>query len=183
MSNDATERLEPWLRGTWTEIPAVARGVLHALELAQEDLERWAGSLTESQLHQSVAGLAPLSFQIRHIAGSIDRLLSYAEGKPLTESQRAALLNEHAPSTREDLWSEFRAALAAAKTRVVALASQDPNAPRTVGSRQLPSTLGGLLVHIADHTQRHVGQAIVTAKLVANNNEAGAAPDSEPTPA
>jgi len=30
----------------------------------------------------------------------------------------------------------------------------------------LPTTVGGLLVHVADHTQRHVGQAVTTAKIV-----------------
>jgi len=38
--------------------------------------------------------------------------------------------------------------------------------PRPVGARLLPTTVGGLLVHVADHTQRHVGQAITTAKIV-----------------
>ena len=38
--------------------------------------------------------------------------------------------------------------------------------PRMVGKRKLPTTTGGLLVHVADHTQRHVGQAITTAKIV-----------------
>jgi uncharacterized damage-inducible protein DinB len=41
---------------------------------------------------------------------------------------------------------------------------------RTVGKKQLPTTVAGLLVHIADHTQRHVGQAITTAKIVAAGN-------------
>jgi hypothetical protein len=35
-----------------------------------------------------------------------------------------------------------------------------------VGLKKLPTTVGGLLVHIADHAQRHVGQAITTAKIV-----------------
>jgi uncharacterized damage-inducible protein DinB len=37
---------------------------------------------------------------------------------------------------------------------------------RHVGKKQLPTSVGGLLVHVADHTQRHVGQAITTAKIV-----------------
>ena len=32
---------EPWLRGTLREVDAVRRQVLHALELAGEDAERW----------------------------------------------------------------------------------------------------------------------------------------------
>jgi hypothetical protein len=37
---------------------------------------------------------------------------------------------------------------------------------RGVGREKLPSTVGGLLVHCAEHTQRHVGQAVTTAKVV-----------------
>jgi hypothetical protein len=37
---------------------------------------------------------------------------------------------------------------------------------RGIGRKQLPSSVGGLLVHVADHTQRHVGQAITTAQVV-----------------
>ena len=37
---------------------------------------------------------------------------------------------------------------------------------RAVGKRGLPTTVAGLLVHIADHTQRHVGQAITTGKIL-----------------
>ena len=37
---------------------------------------------------------------------------------------------------------------------------------REVGRKQLPTTVIGLLVHIAEHTQRHVGQAILTTKVL-----------------
>ena len=36
--------VEPWLRGTLTEVDAVRRQVLHALELAAEDVERWCAA-------------------------------------------------------------------------------------------------------------------------------------------
>jgi hypothetical protein len=36
---------------------------------------------------------------------------------------------------------------------------------RAVGRKQLPTTVAGLVVHLADHTQRHVGELIVTTKL------------------
>jgi len=158
---------EPWLRGTHTEVPAVARGVIHALELAQEDLHRWCASISEEQLHAAPAGLASLAFQLRHIAGSVDRLLTYAEGTPLSEAQMNSLKLEAGPTgTTKGILAELDAAISNACQRVRALAEQDYSASRTVGRMQLPTTLGGLLVHIADHTQRHVGQVITTAKLV-----------------
>jgi hypothetical protein len=37
--------------------------------------------------------------------------------------------------------------------------------PRAVGRKRLPTTVIGLITHIAEHTQRHLGQAISAAKL------------------
>ena len=158
---------EPWLRGTLAEVPAVGRGVLHALELALEDAKKWCGGLSDAQVHTRPAGLPSVAFQLRHIAGSLDRLLTYAEGRALSEQQLQALRAEANPEgTTKELLAELEAAISRGSMRVRALAPEDPSLPRTVGSKRLPTTLGGLLVHIADHTQRHVGQAITTAKLV-----------------
>jgi uncharacterized damage-inducible protein DinB len=113
------------------------------------------------------AGLAPVAFHIRHIARSVDRLLTYAEGRNLTDQQWARLRTEIDPgANRDDLFTELSAALADGATRVRALAATNLEESRSVGKKQLPATVGGLLVHIADHTQRHVGQAITTAKVV-----------------
>jgi uncharacterized damage-inducible protein DinB len=158
---------EPWLRGTLSDVPAVPRAVLHALELAAEDVERWCGKLSDEQLNKRPADLAPVAFHIRHMARSLDRLLTYAEGASLNDNQMKAMKSEMDPgATRHELFDELSAALAAGATRIRHLAHSDMEAPRTVGRKGLPTTLGGLLVHIADHTQRHVGQAITTAKIV-----------------
>ena len=167
MNENKEALLEPWLRGTLTEVPAVARAVLHALELAREDLHKWCGALSPEQIHAQPAGLPSVAFQLRHIAGSIDRLLTYAEDRRLSETQMQALQNEKLPGgTTAEILTTLDAAIARANGRVRALDSIDVSLPRMVGKKQLPATLGGLLVHVADHTQRHVGQAITTAKLV-----------------
>jgi len=74
------KRAEPWLRGTRAEVPAVQRAVLHSLQLAEEDLTRWCADLTTEELNARPAGMASAAFHIRHIARSIDRLLTYSEG-------------------------------------------------------------------------------------------------------
>lgn len=167
--NEITPALpEPWLRGTLTEVPAVPRAVLHALELAREDLWKWCFPLTNAQLNERPAGIAPVAFHLRHIARSLDRLLTYAEGRQLEETQVASLKTELEPgATHDQVLAELETALEHSGRRVRALASENFAAPRLVGKKQLPTTLGGLLVHVAEHTQRHVGQAITTAKLVA----------------
>ena len=163
---------EPWLRGTLTEVPAVGRGVLHALELALEDAKKWCGDLNEAQMHTRPVGLPSVACQLRHIAGSLDRLLTYAEGRALSEEQLQALKAEaNSEGTTKELLAGFEAAISRGSLRVRALASEDPSLQRTVGAKRLTTTLGGLLVHIADHTQRHVGQAITTAKLVSASKD------------
>jgi uncharacterized damage-inducible protein DinB len=159
--------LEPWLRGTSTDVPAVARAVLHALQLADEDLRKWCGGLSDADLNARPSGVAAVAFHIRHIARSIDRLLTYAEGHSLGEEQLVQLGTELDPgATHNELFVELTGALTKGEARIRALAGKNLEEPRTVGKKLLPTTLGGLLVHIADHTQRHVGQAITTAKIV-----------------
>lgn len=158
---------EPWLRGALSDVPAVPRAVLHALELAREDIQHWCGSLTDAEFNVRPAGIAPVAFHVRHIVRSADRLLTYAEGHSLSSAQIAALRGElDAPATRRDVFAEFDATIEEVSARVRALAKVSLEAPRNVGKKQLPTTVGGLLVHVADHTQRHVGQAITTAKVV-----------------
>jgi uncharacterized damage-inducible protein DinB len=161
--------VEPWLRGTLTEVSAVCRGVLHALQLAQEDVTKWCDGLSDSEFNTRPLGLPSVAFQLRHIARSLDRLLTYAEGQQLSNKQIAALKNEmEAGATRETLFEEFKAAIKQSEERVRALQAVDPNQSRGVGKKQLPTTVGGLLVHLADHTQRHVGQTIASAKVLAS---------------
>jgi uncharacterized damage-inducible protein DinB len=162
-----SEQPEPWLRGTLTDVPAVARAVLHALELAREDLRRWCNGLSAEELNERPGNIAPVAFQLRHIARSLDRLLTYAEGNELEFGQLEALRCEmESGGSREELLGELEAGLTRSEERVSRLGSGDLEAARFVGKKRLATTLGGLMVHIADHTQRHVGQAITTAKIV-----------------
>jgi uncharacterized damage-inducible protein DinB len=166
--NGKMSTVEPWLRGTLVEAPAVGRAVLHALELAKEDLWQWCFRLRDSQLNLRIGDVAPVAFHLRHIARSLDRLLTYAEGGTLSEAQLALLRSElDAGAKHDEVFSELENALMRSTQRVWQLASVDLETARRVGKKQLLTTIGGLLVHVADHTQRHVGQAIVTAKLVA----------------
>jgi uncharacterized damage-inducible protein DinB len=158
---------EPWLRGTLIDVPPIQRAVLHALELAQEDLEHWCGSLSDEELNVSPDGIAPVAFHLRHIARSLDRLLTYAEGKQLAAEQIALLKSESAPgAVGSELFSELHSTLTTSAARVRSFGTEQIDEQRKVGKRELPTTVGGLLVHVADHTQRHVGQAVTTSKIV-----------------
>jgi uncharacterized damage-inducible protein DinB len=158
---------EPWLRGTLTDIDPIRRAIIHALDLAAEDATRWTVDLTHDQIFARPANLPPIAFHLRHIARSLDRLLTYAEGHQLNPDQLAALKTELAPANpTEDPRAELRASLNRSVDRIRALAPDNFAELRTVGRQKLPTTVGSLLVHCADHTQRHIGQLVTTAKLI-----------------
>jgi uncharacterized damage-inducible protein DinB len=162
-----TDLPEPWLRGTLADVPAVQRAVLHALELAREDLERWCDGLSDEELHARPGGIASVAFHLRHIARSLDRLLTYAEGNQLSPEQLLLMKSEmETAGSRNELMAELVVAIAKSGKRIRAFLPAQIEEERKVGKKQLPTTVGGLLVHVADHTQRHTGQAIITAKVV-----------------
>jgi uncharacterized damage-inducible protein DinB len=159
--------IEPWLRGTHTEVPAVGRAVLHALDLALEDLNKWTAGLTDAEALAQPHGVASIAFHLKHIARSVDRILTYAEGNPLSGEQLAALKAEYTgEETLSELMAEVEASFSNAAGRVRELASADFDAFCGVGRKQLPTTVGGALIHVADHTQRHAGQIVTTAKVL-----------------
>ena len=83
-----------------------------ALELALEDAKKWCSGLSEERIHARPAGLPSVAFQLRHIAGSLDRLLTYAEGRALSEEQLQALKAEaNSEGTTKGLLIELEAAI------------------------------------------------------------------------
>jgi uncharacterized damage-inducible protein DinB len=104
---------------------------------------------------------------MRHIAGSTDRLMTYLQGGELTPEQMAFLQAEEEATMGgvEELLAAMDRAFESAETVVRALDPAILSEPRTVGRKHLPTTVAGLLTHIAEHIQRHLGQAISAAKL------------------
>jgi uncharacterized damage-inducible protein DinB len=159
--------IEPWLRGTYADVPAVGRAVLHALDLALDDLTQWTAGLSDAQVHSQPLGLPSVAFHLRHIARSTDRLLNYAEGNPLSAEQLALLkVEQGGEETLAELLAEVEASFSNAAERVRVLATANLDTFRGVGRKQLSTSIGGALVHVADHTQRHTGQVVTTAKVL-----------------
>jgi uncharacterized damage-inducible protein DinB len=159
--------VEPWLSGSLTEVPAVPRAVLHALQLAREDLRKWCNGLTDDEINARLGGIAQVAFHLRHIGRSADRLLTYLEGHPLTAGQMAELKSELDPGARTaEVFGELETKLRQGEERVRRIDPQTLDQQRSVGRRELPTTVAGLLIHVAEHTARHVGQAVTTAKLL-----------------
>lgn len=142
--------------------------VLYAFQQAREDLAQCTHALTTEQLWAAPHGFASVGFHIRHIAGSTERLTTYLEARELTPTQLLALEAESQPgtATRDELLILLDASLRYAESVVRGIDPAALTEPRYVGRKKMPSTVIGLLTHIAEHTQRHVGQAITTARWI-----------------
>jgi uncharacterized damage-inducible protein DinB len=164
------KKTEPWLRGTLSDVPVLQRAVLHSLQMAQEDVAGWCSGLEDSEFHARPFQLPSVAFQLRHIARSLDRFCCYAEGTPLSQEQLTSLANEMTASgTREEIFRELDASLEKIRQRLDRIVRQPADMPVKIGRKGLPTSLAGLLIHAAEHTQRHVGQAITTAKVIVAN--------------
>lgn len=163
-----TPYVEPWLRGTYAEVPAVGRAVLHALDLALDDLAKWTEGLTDEEVQAQPLGLPSVAFHLRHVARSTDRILTYAEGGQISAEQLTLLKAERSEDEESlaTLLAEVETSFSNAADRIRVLATADFNTFRGVGRKQLPTSIGGALIHVADHTQRHVGQVVTTAKVL-----------------
>lgn len=161
---------EAWLRGPVDGVDPYLMPVAHALVGAREDLAAATDGLSAEQLWARPGGAASIGFHLRHVAGALDRLFTYARGEALTEAQRAEVKAagvQPGPETEPGpLLARVDAAVEAALAQLRATAREQILDARPVGRAALPSTVLGLLFHAAEHTQRHTGQVIATARAV-----------------
>ncbi len=160
---------EVWLRGPVADVAPVLQPVAHALLQAREEVDAVMADFPDSRLWDRPAGVASVAFHLRHVAGVLDRLTTYARGEALSPDQHAALAAEEAPDatlTGDAMAQAFAGAVARALAQLRATDPATVFEPRGVGRAGLPSTVLGLLVHAAEHTMRHVGQLTVTARVV-----------------
>jgi hypothetical protein len=161
---------EVWLRGAVPGFPPELMPVAHSLLQVREEIDTVVLPLSHEELWARPGGAASVGFHLRHLAGSLDRLLTYARGEGLSEAQRVGLDREECagsaceqPATLlrlvDDAIGKTLDQLRA--TRVETLPEQRP-----VGRAALPSTVLGLLFHAGEHAQRHAGQIVTTAKIV-----------------
>lgn len=160
---------EVWLRGPVPGVPTPLQPVAHALLQAGEDAERLVAGMDAADLWTSVGGAATIGFHLRHMAASLDRLLTYARGASLTEEQRASLAaeKERTPDVgAAELLEELGAAIERAMTQLRSTPTAELDQRRSVGRAGYPSSVRGLLHHAGEHTVRHAGQVSTTVKIL-----------------
>jgi hypothetical protein len=166
---------EVWLRGPVEGVPAELLPAAHAFLQTLEDVEHAAAGLTQDQLWRTVGGAPSVGFHLLHLDGSTDRLLTYARGERLAADQKAALAAEQAPSTLDaaSLLAKVRSRIEATLAALRRVSVTTLYEGRTVGRAALPTTVIGLLFHAAEHSQRHAGQVVTTAKIVRGLDASG----------
>jgi uncharacterized damage-inducible protein DinB len=161
---------EAWQRGPVHGIPDQLQPVAHALIGAAEDVADAVEGLTAEQFWLSPGGAAPIGFHVMHLAGSTDRLFTYARGETLSDTQKTALAAERTvPDPRPpaaDLVRAWQETVQRALAQLARTADEELGAPRGVGRMAVPSNVRGLLFHAAEHATRHVGQIVTTAKII-----------------
>jgi uncharacterized damage-inducible protein DinB len=159
---------EPWLRGPLDHLHPVASHLLYTFQQTREELARFTEGVTNEQLWREPApGLASLGFHLRHIAGSIDRLATYLDGGLLNDAQMQFLRSEATPgATLAELLADLETVFAKVEQQIRDVPVDRYLDVRGVGRKALPTTVAGLIIHLSEHTQRHLGQAILTAKLL-----------------
>jgi hypothetical protein len=161
---------EVWLRGPVEDVTPMLQPVAHGLLQCRLEVRATVPSLAAAQIWARPGGAASAGYHVRHAIGSLDRLLTYARGQQLSREQLAGLRQEAQADEREGIADALVAEFDAAVERALAqLRATDPSSllePREVGRARLPSTVIGLLFHAAEHTQRHVGQLVTTAKIL-----------------
>jgi hypothetical protein len=159
--------LEVWLRGPLPDVAPVLMPAAHALLQAREEVEQAVAGATTEQMWQRPGAAASAGYHLQHLAGSLDRLLTYARGESLGEDQRRALVQEGTPGVAAStLLSGAVAAIDRALDQIRRTPAETLLDAREVGRARLPSTVLGLLFHAAEHTARHTGQLITTLKVV-----------------
>lgn len=167
----AAEKLaEVWLRGPVENVPSLLQPVAHAFLQAREELNELMKDFPDELLWVKPASAASAGFHLQHLSGVIDRLFTYANNKALSEEQLSALKAEGDPAktnaSTAELIQAFTQRVDEALEQLQQINEQTITEYRGVGRAQLPSTVIGLLFHAAEHTMRHLGQLIVTVKIV-----------------
>jgi uncharacterized damage-inducible protein DinB len=158
---------ELWLRGPLEGVHPVVMPVFFTFAQVREDLGKHIRGLTREDVWRNLRGAASLGFHIKHIAGSVDRLTTYLEGGKLNETQMQFMREEgQSDADLDELLRLMDATLHKSEEQLKQVDPATLYDARAVGRKALPTTVIGLIVHLAEHTQRHPGQAITTIKML-----------------
>ncbi|NDV14543.1 DUF664 domain-containing protein [Muricauda sp. TY007] len=160
---------EYWLSGPIHDVPALLQPAAHALLQSVREVKQYLSDFPEDKLWEKPFGRASVGFHLKHLTGVLDRLMTYAKEETLTDAQFQYLKNEgngeNAP-TSQRLIADFETKVGQALDYFKTIPETTLTNKRFVGRKKLPTTVIGLLFHAAEHSQRHVGQLLVTVSAL-----------------
>ena len=164
----SSQNSEVWLRGPLPHISSLLQPVAHALLQAREEVNILMIDFPDPLLWKQPAGAASVGFHLQHLSGVLDRLFAYANAQQLSEAQLKYLSLEGKEKNinSNELVLLFNKQVDQAIEQIIKTDEATLLETRGVGRAQIPSTVTGLLFHAAEHTQRHVGQLLVTVRFV-----------------
>jgi len=161
---------EVWQRGPIPGFDPLLMPVVHALIQVREDLDRIVADVPPDHVWLRPGGAASIGFHVRHTGGALDRLFTYARGEGLSDAQKAALREEGAagdpPASLQSVVTGVGEIIERALDQLRSTSKEALLDERKLGRAGLPTTVLGLLFHAAEHSTRHVGQAITTARIL-----------------
>jgi uncharacterized damage-inducible protein DinB len=166
-----TTQPEAWMRGPIEGVEPLLMPVAHALIQAREDLAELVSMVPAERVWQRPGDAASIGFHVRHLGAALDRLFTYARGERLSDAQKVAFREEgepgDSPAGLADLVRDAQGHIDRALEQLRQTSRDQLLDFRGVGRAQLPSNVLGLLFHAAEHSTRHAGQLITTAKILA----------------
>ena len=166
-----TQTLEVWMRGPIAGLIPLLQPVAHAILQAREEVNIMMVDFPDELIWKKPAGVASVAFHLQHLSGVLDRLFTYANNQILNEDQLEVLGLESDTTqflTVKGLLTRFNNQVNKALTQLKNIEEKTLLEPRGIGRKQIPTTQLGLFFHAAEHTQRHVGQLLVTIKFLKN---------------
>ncbi len=164
------DKREVWQRGPLPNIPSLLQPVAHALLQAREELHEMMIDFPETLLWDGPAGVASPAFHLQHLTGVLDRLFTYADKEALISDQLHALNIEgnqqETLSSMKELIELFNTQVDLSINKLSKVNIDTLSEARFVGRNLIPTTLIGLYVHAAEHTMRHIGQLLVTVRIL-----------------
>ena len=159
---------EVWLRGPVENVPLLLQPVAHALLQATEEIQLLMTGFPDGKLWEMPAGSASPGFHLLHITGVLNRLCTYALAKPLSDTQLVYLKEETIAHdfTTQYLVQQVEQQVQHTIDQLKVTPEASLTEVRTVGRKALPSTVQGLLFHAAEHIMRHLGQLLVTVRML-----------------
>ena len=167
--DDGQQQMEFWLAGPIPNIPDILQPAAHALLQSERELKKYTANFPKELLWAKTSGRASVGFHMNHITGVLDRMMTYAKSESLTDEQFLFLKQEgsfNLDTEVEDLQEQFSTKVAEALAFFKTISEHTLTETRTVGRKKLPTTVLGLLFHAAEHSQRHIGQLLVTVSVL-----------------